>query len=174
MQGSKGNTDIKNKLLDTVWVGEGGLVWQNSIETYTLPHVKQIASGSFLYDTGNPKPVLSYNLERWGGERDGRRDQEGGDTCISQFSSVAQSCPTLQAYGLQYTRLSCPSPTSGACSNSCLSSWWCHPTISSSVVPFSSCLQSFPASGYTYVCLCIYRHMYTYGWFMLMYGITIL
>ena len=41
----------------------------------------------------------------------------------------------------------CPSPTPGACSNSCPLSRWCHPTISSSVVPFSSCLQSFPASG---------------------------
>ena len=48
---------------------------------------------------------------------------------------------------LQHTRLPCPSPTPRACSNSCPSSWWCHPTISSSVVPFSYCLQSFPASG---------------------------
>ena len=54
---------------------------------------------------------------------------------------------SLGLHGLQHTRLSCPSPTRGACSNSCPSSWWCHPTISSSVVPFSSCLQSFPASG---------------------------
>ena len=44
-------------------------------------------------------------------------------------------------------RLPCPSPTLRACSNSCPSSWWCHPTISSSVVPFSSCPQTFPASG---------------------------
>ena len=44
-------------------------------------------------------------------------------------------------------RLPCPSPTPRACSNSCPSSQWCHPTISPSVVPFSSCLQSFPASG---------------------------
>ena len=49
-------------------------------------------------------------------------------------------------HGLQHARLPCP-PTPGACSNSCPSSWWCHPTISSSVIPFSSCLQSFPASG---------------------------
>ena len=48
---------------------------------------------------------------------------------------------------LQHTRLSCPSPTPGACSNSCPLSQWCHPTISSAVVPFSSHLQSFPASG---------------------------
>ena len=50
-------------------------------------------------------------------------------------------------HGLQHTRLHCPSPTPRAYSNSCPSSWWCHPTISSSVVPFSSCLQSFLASG---------------------------
>ena len=48
---------------------------------------------------------------------------------------------------LQHARPLCPSPTPRACSNSCPWSQWCHPTISSSVVPFSSCLQSFPASG---------------------------
>ena len=63
------------------------------------------------------------------------------------FSSVTQSCLTLQPHGLQHTRLPCPSPTPGVYSNSCTLSGWCHPTISSSVVPFSSCLQSFPASG---------------------------
>ena len=64
-----------------------------------------------------------------------------------QFSSVTQSCLTLRPHGLQHTRLLCPSPTLRACSDSCPLSQWCHPTISSSVVPFSSCLQSFPASG---------------------------
>ena len=54
---------------------------------------------------------------------------------------------SLQPHRLQYARLPCPSPTPRAYSNSCPSSWWCHPTISSSVIPFSSCLQSFPASG---------------------------
>ena len=54
---------------------------------------------------------------------------------------------SLWPHGLQHTRLPCPSPTPGACSNSCPSSQWCHPTISSSVIPFSSCPQSFPASG---------------------------
>ena len=49
-------------------------------------------------------------------------------------------------HGLQHARLPCPSPSPGACSNSCPSSQWCHPTISSSVISFSSCLQSFPAS----------------------------
>ena len=54
---------------------------------------------------------------------------------------------SLRPHGLQHARLPCPSPTPGVYSNSCPLSWWCHPTISSSVVPFSSCLQSFPASG---------------------------
>ena len=53
---------------------------------------------------------------------------------------------SLQPHGLQYARLPCPSPTPGACSYSCPSSQWCHPTTSPSVFPFS-CLQSFPASG---------------------------
>ena len=63
-----------------------------------------------------------------------------------QFSRSVVS-NSLRPHGLQHTRLPCPSPTPGACSNSCPSSQWWHPTISSSVVPFSSCLQSFPASG---------------------------
>ena len=54
---------------------------------------------------------------------------------------------SLRPHGLQHTRLPCPSPTPGAYSNSCPLSWWCHPTISPSVVPFSSCPQSFRASG---------------------------
>ena len=53
---------------------------------------------------------------------------------------------SLQPHGLQHTRFPCPSPSPGGCSNSCPFSWWCHPTISSSVVPFS-CLWSCPASG---------------------------
>ena len=53
----------------------------------------------------------------------------------------------LQPQGLQHARLPCPSPTPGTCSNSCPSSQWCHPAISSSVVPFSSCLQCFPLSA---------------------------
>ena len=52
-------------------------------------------------------------------------------------------CP----HGLQHARLPCPSPTPGVYSNLCPSSQWCHPNISSSVIPFSSCLRSFPASG---------------------------
>ena len=54
---------------------------------------------------------------------------------------------SLGPHGLQHARLPCPSPTLRVCSDSSPLSWWCHPTISSSVVPFSSCPQSFPASG---------------------------
>ena len=67
--------------------------------------------------------------------------------CIFQFSSVAQLCPTLWPHGLQHTRPPCPSPTPGVYSNSCPLSWWRHPTIPFSVVPFSSCIQCFPVSG---------------------------
>ena len=69
---------------------------------------------------------------------------------LYMFSSIQFSCPvvsdSLRAHGWQHARLPCPSPTPGTCSNSCPSSRWCHPAISSSVVPFSFCLQSLPAS----------------------------
>ena len=68
-----------------------------------------------------------------------------------RFSLVQFNCSvmsnSLRPHGLHHARLSRPSPTPGACSNSYPSSWWCHPTISSSVIPFSSCLHSFRASG---------------------------
>ena len=65
-----------------------------------------------------------------------------------RFSSVQSlASDSLRPHGLQHARLPCPSPTPGAYSNSCPLSQWCVPTISSSVISFSSCLQSFPASG---------------------------
>ena len=66
-----------------------------------------------------------------------------------QFSSV-QSLSRVRLFAtheLQHARPPCPSPTPGVHPNPCPLSWWCHPTISSSVIPFSSCLQSFPGSG---------------------------
>ena len=70
---------------------------------------------------------------------------------LGPFPSVQFSClvvsDSLQPRGLQHARLPCPPPTPRSCSHSCPSSQWCHPTISTSVFPFSSCLQSFPASG---------------------------
>ena len=69
----------------------------------------------------------------------------------SAFSSIQFShsvvSDSLQSHELQHIKLPCPSPTPRACSNSCPLSQWCHPTISSPVIPFSSCLQSFPESG---------------------------
>ena len=63
-----------------------------------------------------------------------------------QFSHSVMS-GSFRSQGLQHARPPCPSPIPGAYSNSCPLSWWCHPTISSSIIPFSSCFQSFPASG---------------------------
>ena len=65
---------------------------------------------------------------------------------LPQFSSVTQSCPTLQPHESQHARPPCLSPSPRVHSDSCPSSQWCHPDISSSVVPSSSCPQSLPAS----------------------------
>ena len=70
----------------------------------------------------------------------------------NQFSHSVVS-DSLQPHGVQHARLPCPSPTPGVHSNSCPLCWWCHPTISSFVIPFFSCLQSFPASGSLYLFL---------------------
>ena len=77
-----------------------------------------------------------------------------GNIChgqLSIFNSVQFSCSvvsdSLWPHGLQHTRPPCPIPTPRVYPNSCPFSWWCHPTISSSVIPFSSCPQSFSASG---------------------------
>ena len=82
-------------------------------------------------------------------DRNGRDLTEAED--ITKFSSVQFSrsviSDSLRPLGLQHTRPPCPSPTPGVYSNSCPLSQWRHPAISSSVVPFSSCLPSFPASG---------------------------
>ena len=70
---------------------------------------------------------------------------------LRQFISFQFTCSVMsdssRPYELQDGRPPCPSPTLGAHPNPCPASWWCHPTISSSVIPFSSCPQSFPASG---------------------------
>ena len=82
-QDSKEDTGIKNRLLDTVGEGEGGMIWENSIEAYALPYVKQIASGSLTYDLLNPKLVLGDNLER-GVEKEvrGAVRREGTHVCL--------------------------------------------------------------------------------------------
>ena len=85
---------------------------------------------------GRPGVLQSMGLQRAGHD---------WATELNWRSAVSDS---LWPHGLQYARLPCPSPTPGVYSNSCPLSRWCYPTISSSVVPFSSCFQSFPASGY--------------------------
>ena len=94
------------------------------------------------------------NRRRWPSPNQGEASEQKWSCQHLQFSSVQKlSCVwlfvsnSLQPHGLQHARLPCPSPAPGAYSNSCPSSQWYHPTTSSSVVPFSSCLQSFPASG---------------------------
>ena len=91
-----------------------------------------------------PTPVLQIRIL---GSRKGKSFAHGHTyNCISQFSCSVVS-NSSRHHMLQHARFPCPSPTPGACSNSCLLTWWCHPTISSSVISFS-CLQSFLASGY--------------------------
>ena len=69
-------------------------------------------------------------------------------SCPFLISSASDRFNFFQPHELQHVRLHRPSPSPGACSNLCPSSWWCHPATSSSVIPFSSCLQSFPASEF--------------------------
>ena len=64
MQGSKGDTDVKNRFLDSVGEGERGKIWENSIETHTLLYEKWMTSVSSVHEAGHPKPVLCDNLER--------------------------------------------------------------------------------------------------------------
>ena len=81
----------------------------------------------------------------WEEKRSERQRRKGKITSV-QFSSSVMS-DSLWPHGLQHVRLPCPSPTPRACSNSCPLSWWCQQSMSSSVTPFSSFPQSFPASG---------------------------
>ena len=99
--------------------------------------------------------VLSRNylMERWNSLLKALSRHQLGDSTLWGWDSVLLLfgrpfvSDSLWPHGLQHATLPCPSLPPRVCSNSCPLSWWCHPIISSSVVPFSSCLQSFPASG---------------------------
>ena len=111
--------------------------WRLKLSCLTLQTSGAKSSGSLRSIIYNPRKkhirkgkVLLLSWSHWSG----------------QFSCSVMS-DSLRPHGLQHTRLPSPSPTPGDSSNSCPSSQWCHPTISSSVIPFASCLQSFPASG---------------------------
>ena len=71
------DTDVKNRLLDSVGEGKGGMIWENSIETCILSSVKQIASPGSMHETGHSGLVHWDDPERWDGERGGREGQDG-------------------------------------------------------------------------------------------------
>ena len=108
--------------------------WQEIIDT-ALPLLSYWELISIALNTSERKPInyLNYILQLF------------LLIHLLLFSRSVTS-DSLRPHGLQHTKLPCPSPAPGACSNSCPLSRWCHPTISSAVVRFSSCLQSFPAS----------------------------
>ena len=130
---------------DYLWVEEVGkyLLERNTREFSWCP-VQVSYKNIYIY--WNHQTV--YTISERKTERERRQDMEEKEREREwvQFSLSVLST-SLWPHGLQPARLPSPSPTPAAYSNSCPSSRWCHPTISSSVIPFSSCLQSFPASG---------------------------
>ena len=119
-----------------------GQIERVALKHITLPHTKLGSQWKFaIYDAGSSNQEIWDNLEGRSGV-EGRFKTEGTYVSV-QFSHLVVS-NSLQPHGLQYARPPCPAPTPGACSNSCPSSQWCHPTISSSVI-FSSCLSIFPS-----------------------------
>ena len=135
----------------TGWVLTPGSDWHQCLELIH-PHNDE-ESRSWLKNTKTKKPTCDFLGLTMGNYKSSPwvPHGEGCPSCPpglgTQFSSVSVVSNSLWPHGLQHTRPPCPSPTPGAYSNSCPPSQWCHPTISSSVVRFSSHLQSFPASG---------------------------
>ena len=107
------------------------------MDMYSVLYLKWITNNDLLYSTENS---AQCSVEVW------KEGEFGGESV--QFSHSVMS-DSFRPHGLQHTRPPCPSPTPRVYSNSCPLSRGCYPTISSSVVPFSSCLQSFPASEST-------------------------
>ena len=92
------------------------------------------------------QPDPSFEIQKFFKEQNELRKDWKESNLPVQFSCSVVS-NSLRPRGMKQARPPCPSPTLGAYPNSCPLSWWCNPTISSSVIPFSSCLQSFQASG---------------------------
>ena len=127
---------------------------------YTLLYLKWITNKDLLYGTLNSTQYCQSGLPGRGALGKNGYTYVCGwvpllftwnyhnivNQLLAQFSHSVVS-DSLSSHGLQHARPPCPSSTPGACSNSCPLSRWCHPTISSSVIPFSSHLQSFPTSG---------------------------
>ena len=120
---------------------KGEMNWEIGIDTYMLltPCEKLETSENLLYS--KHRELCSMLC----GDLNGKEIKKEGISSV-QFSCSVMS-DFLWPHRRQHTSLPCPSPTPGAYSNSCPSCRGCHPTISSSVIPLSSCLQSFPASG---------------------------
>ena len=112
---------------------------------YTLTHQSTDLSETFF--EGGQYGVANTHFPRTNSPHSRTLEPVVKNAHIALCVWVAQSCPTLQPHELQHARPPCPSPSPGVHSNSHPSSQWCHPSISSSVVPFSSCPQSLPASG---------------------------
>ena len=110
--------------------------WDNTEEPSIVRRIGW-SSNQGLHCTSGRWGQTVYGSERW--------NKPTGNSSVQVSCSVIFN--SLWPHGLQHARPSCPSPTPWVHSNSCPLHQWCHPTISSSVVPFSSCLQSFPASG---------------------------
>ena len=135
----------------------GGKQWDRPTSILSSAHLQE---ASCPPDRGLPGRPVGQRFST----RGGNYICHGGDPCslvpptwlihlslcsikVSVQFSHSVTSDSLQPHGLQHARPPSPSPTPRVYSNSCALSWWCHPTISSSVVPFSSCLQSFRASG---------------------------
>ena len=115
------------------------------------PHYSKSNSSPQSGTRTQPKPTLGLE-HTWLGHKPSQNPQSFNwdhNTWFQDLSPVQSlsHVQLLQPHWLQHARLPCPSQIPGACSNSCPLSQWCHPNISSSVVPFFSCPQSFPASG---------------------------
>ena len=99
MRDSKRDTDVQNRLLDPVGEGEGGMIWENGIETYTISYMKQIASPGSMHDTGCLGLVHWDDPEGWYGEGGGEGFRMG-NTCIP----VEDSCRCM-AKPIQYCKV---------------------------------------------------------------------
>ena len=121
------------------------------LKTHTYKHnsdfiMLKTVSGTWLFNIF-PILMLLVILLRMRHISSFQRRNRRNNRPLFQFSSNSVMSNSLRHHGLQHARPPCPSPTLRVYSNSCPLCRWCHPTTSSSVIPFSSCLQSFPASG---------------------------
>ena len=85
MRDSKRDTDIKNRILDSVGEGKGGMIWENSIETCMLPYVKQVTSPGSMHETGCSGLMHWDDPERWDGKGGERGVQDGGHICTHDW-----------------------------------------------------------------------------------------